>query len=190
MRLLVLAFILALMLSGCLQQPEPATPQNATPPQPQPIPPSGNLTPPAQNQTSGNISQAPLPQPPPANITLNQTGNQSQGNKGGNATTSNQTFNQTTNGTSASNAPAGLPFPDSNYSLFLDDVSLVPTSSGPCGIFSIRDQSQSILDKMLICPPESADWTSPEGHLYRIRVDEVAAGYTMQTNWAEVEIFG
>ncbi len=187
MRLLVLA-VIALMLSGCLQQPEPAPPGNATTPQPQPAPPPANATPPAQNQTSGNISQAPLPQPIPANITPNQTGNQSQGNQNGSAT--NQTFNQTTNYTSASNAPEGLPFPDSNYSLFLDDVSLVPTSSEPCGIFSIRDRNQSILDKMLICPPESADWTSPEGHLYRIRVDEVAAGYTMQTNWAKVEIFG
>ncbi len=190
MRLLVLA-VIALMLSGCLQQAAP--PQNATPPQPQPIPPSVNTTPPVQNQTSGNISQAPPPLPP--NITLNQTGNQSQGNRSGNATTSNQTSNQTTNYTSTSNTtvpakPAGLPFPDSSYSLFLDDVSLVPTSSEPCGIFSIRDSNNSIMDKLLICPPESADWTSPEGHLYRIRVDEVAAGYTMQTNWAKVEIFG
>lgn len=186
MRILVLALAAALLLSGCLQQaegsPQPPS-QNSAPPSAAPGP--ENATPPAQNLSSGNISQAPPPTQAynqSMNLT-NQSMNQSQGSQSGNATNSTAPANETTK-------PAGLPFPGSNYSLFLDDVSLVPTSSEPCGIFSIRDASSSILDKLLICPPESQDWTSPEGHLYRIRVDEVAAGYTMQTNWAKVEIFG
>jgi hypothetical protein len=164
--------IIALLVCGCAQQPaqsnsteQPNASSNATPPQAQP------------NQTvySGNIT-AP-PKPPPSNST-NQT-----------QPTANQTSANQTNQNSTPALAPGLPFPESNYSLHLDDVSLVPSSSGPCGIFSVRDQNGTILDKLLICPSESQDWVSPQGHLYRIRVDQVAAGYSTQENWAKVEIF-
>src|SRR5262249_40849415 len=126
------------------------------------------------SQSSGNITMPPHPVP----------SNQTNSTSSSNATTS------TTNQTVPPKAPEGLEFPGSNYSLVLDDVSVIPSSSGPCGIFSVRDPSGIILDKLLICPPESDTWRSPEGHLYRIRVDEVAAGYSGGGNWAKVEIFG
>ncbi|MDD5172446.1 MAG: hypothetical protein PHF60_05420, partial [Candidatus ainarchaeum sp.] len=75
--------------------------------------------------------------------------------------------------------------------LVLDDISLIPTSSEPCGIFSVRSGSDgAILDKMLICPGESQNWVSPDGDGYRIFVVKVAAGYGGQEKWAKVIIYG
>jgi hypothetical protein len=163
---------------------------------------------PPPQQSSGNLTQ--LPPPAPANPPGG--GNAAAGNltpQGGTANGSqpgatppapqppgnetNQAPQNASNATSPAQGaiqPEGLPFPGSNYSLYLDDVSLVPNAQAPCGIFSIRDPSGAVMDKLLICPPDSEYWTSPEGHMYRIRADEVAAGYTKTANWAEAEIFG
>lgn len=83
----------------------------------------------------------------------------------------------------------GIPF--ANYLLVLDDVSYPTTSAEPCGIFSIvYAENQSIADRLIICPGDSKNWISPEGHGYRILVKEVAAGYTKESMWADVIIFG
>lgn len=83
----------------------------------------------------------------------------------------------------------GIPF--ANYLLVLDDVSYPTTSAEPCGIFSIvHAENQSIADRLIICPGDSKTWVGPDGHGYRILVKEVAAGYTKESMWADVIIFG
>ncbi len=196
--LLALSAIALILLSGCAQQPQ-APPSPASPGQN-----ISNASQPAvPAQITGNITQNPAPPPGAlANQSANATSPSNTTNTTANATnttlpengTANNTAPSPGNGTNASSAnqtvPSGLRFPDSSYTLVLDDVSLIPNSQGPCGIFSIRDQNGSIMDKMLICPPESVYWTAPDGHLYRIRVEKVAAGYSTQENWAQVSIFG
>ncbi len=182
--LLALSAIALILISGCTQSPaspgqnisnasQPPVPAQATGNITQnPAPPPGALA--GQNNTTASANNTNVSAPPPANSTNNTVPSPGADN----TSSANQTV------------PAGLQFPESNYTLVLDDVSLVPNSQSPCGIFSIRDANNSILDKMLICPPDSEYWTAPDGHLYRIRVEQVAAGYSTEQNWAQVSIFG
>lgn len=165
-----IAFIL---LFGCLGQgaqnvttePGPLAPQ----PQENATPLSNTTTPPV---LSGNITeQAPAGQPgvPPGNGTEEPP----------QADASNDTDVEP-----LPQAPAGLRF--GKYLLVLDDVSIIPTSDEPCGIFSILDASDySVLDKEIICPGESKMYAG-----YRIFVVKVAAGYAGAGNWADVRIYG
>lgn len=83
----------------------------------------------------------------------------------------------------------GLSFANGSYILVFDDAVL-PAYDGLCGSFSIVEaENYSILHQFVKCPSGSEMWTSPEGHEYRIRVLEVAAGYTGE-KWAEAIIFG
>ena len=85
----------------------------------------------------------------------------------------------------------GIPFANGSYLLVLDDVSYPTTSEDACGIFSIMYAGNlSVADRLIICPGDSKSWVSPEGRIYRILVKEVAAGYTKDTQWADVIIFG
>lgn len=180
MRLLAI-IALALLLSGCTSQNAASPQANSTPN----TPPQVNQSEPAapeQNLSSGNITKNPAP-PPSA---LNQTNSTNVSNS---INSSVSTPSNATNST-VPQRPSGLDFAGGNFTLVLDDVSLVPNAQGPCGIFSIRDRNGSIIDKLLICPPESQDWVAPGGHLYRIRVEKVAAGYSTRENWAQVSIFG
>ncbi len=177
MRLTVLALLLVLML-GCTQQ-NPIINQTV---QNQTVQPIANTTNIPANANPFVISV------PITNQTVNAT-NASVSNQtnitASNITISNQTSNQTMNVTAN---PQGLVFDDGQYSLVLDDVSLVQTV--PCGIFSVRDTNDSIVDRFVICPTQSQIWVAPDGHKFRIRADDVAAGYEKQAMWAQVEIFG
>jgi len=169
---LVLALFSGLLLFGCLQQP-PASQV------------TGKIT---VNQSSTT--------PVFVNATANQTpiAIASGPNK---TNQTNQIFIQATDNQSsnASNTtpvqkPEGLEFANGSYVLVLDDVS-VTSSQEPCGIFSIRYQENgSLITNFMTCPPDSKYWRSPEGRTYRIRVEKVAAGYTKETKWASVTIFG
>jgi hypothetical protein len=98
-------------------------------------------------------------------------------------------MNQTVNETEPER-PEGILFAEGNYLLVLEDVVL-PRHDARCGAFSIRDAGNfSEMDKLLVCEGSSKTWTSPEGRQFRLLVVEVAAGYTKQTKWAEVIIFG
>lgn len=106
-------------------------------------------------------------------------------------------INETINETNATEAELpeqemeGIPFANGNYLLVLDDVSYPTTSAEPCGIFSIAHAGNlSVAERLIICPGDSKSWVSPDGHGYRILVKEVAAGYTKETMWADVIIFG
>ncbi len=76
------------------------------------------------------------------------------------------------------------------YLLVLDDVVIYPESSEDCGAFSIMLTNGTVVDKLLICEGQSKYWITPEGHKYRIFVVKLAAGYTMQENWADVRVYG
>ena len=153
----VILLMALLLVSGCLQ---PA-PQNMT----------ENETPPFKTPPM-HFNRSPLPQPPqvppaPPPPPVNQT-----------------PANQTPPTEPEPEPPAGWHF--GPHILVLDDVSVIPNSDEPCGIFSIRDASDdTVLDKKIICPGESAYW---EG--YRIFVVKVAAGYSGGENWADVRIYG
>jgi hypothetical protein len=166
-----LAFVLLILAFGCISQSNEnltnktnETKTNITPPV---------SPPPAQEISSGNITESPTP-PLPVNTT-NQT---------------NQT-NQTAPEVPPEPEKKGLAFGGGRYLLVLDDASLVPTSEEPCGIFSIRLASDySVLDKTIICPGESDTWFDEAGHGYRIFVVKVAAGYSGSGSWADVRIYG
>ena len=168
MRLTILAVLLVLML-GCTQQPQNVTNQTVQ----QPV-----------NTTDIPANANPFIISVPNTTIVNQTAANST-----NISASNQTANITASNesTTANSTPLGLVFGDGKYSIVLDDVSL--TGNVPCGIFSIRENN-SIIDKMVICQSESQIWVGPDGHRFRIRADKVAAGYTGQAMWAQVEIFG
>jgi hypothetical protein len=168
MRIALIALAMMLML-GCIQLP-PESPAPATP----------NATAPAQNQTSQNGTG--VQNAPQNESVINESNITAQNPGAGNA--SSITFpNATANATAQ--RPA-LPF--GNYSLVLDDVSIVPSSSEPCGIFSITANG-TVVDRFVICPRQSRTWVAPDGHAYRIFVKKVAAGYGGD-EWADVTIFG
>lgn len=167
--------VLVLLFLGCLQQTPPVslTPNETTPATPPvnvtPLSPPVNIT---NESVAGSVSEA-----IEGNITIQ---NQS--------VDENQTNESVQPGAPALE-PAGIAFANGRYILVLDDVSV--TSSEPCGIFSVRyAENGSVIDRLLICPPNSQNWLSPEGALYRIYVIKVAAGYAHEENWARVIIFG
>ncbi len=76
------------------------------------------------------------------------------------------------------------------YLLVLDDIVIYPESEEDCGAFSIMLTNGTVVDKLIICERQSKYWITPEGHKYRIFVVKLAAGYTMQENWADVRVYG
>jgi hypothetical protein len=162
----------------------------------------GCVSPPAQNQTAPgqNGSAIPAPQaeeeiignltePPPAPSPANLTNETLPANETLNGTAGNETAQSP--GEPPPERPEGLLFAEGKYLLVLDDVSVIPSSEEPCGIFSIRNATDySVYEKMLICPPDSQTWTSPDNHIFRIKVIKVAAGYSGGGNWVEVIIYG
>ncbi|MFN7991104.1 MAG: hypothetical protein U0R44_03005 [Candidatus Micrarchaeia archaeon] len=175
MRLLLILMLIA-SIYGCTR---PATVSNSSPVA-TPQPPREVL-----NSTEGNITASPEP---PAAVPAG-TGNGTAPQATANATPAEAPGNPGPNQTGEP-AKAGLPFAGGKYRIVLDDVSTIPTSAEPCGIFSITDQTGSVLEKMLICPPDSETWTDQDGRTFRIRVLKVAAGYSHQVTWAQVIVVG
>lgn len=182
---IVLIPLTMLLLLGCIQQP----PENPAP--------APNATVPAQNQTPHPRQNETGVQNTPqtgsvineSNITARNAGTVGVSNLS-NGTLSNATLPNVTGPSAPENATAQRPvLPFGNYSLALDDVSIIPSSSGPCGIFSISAGNGSVMDRFMVCPRQSRTWIAPDGHAYRIFVKKVAAGYG-GVEWADVTIFG
>jgi len=171
MRLVLLVF--AILLAGCVTQETAGNSSNLTG-QPSISPPANDsqaaMPPP---ETSGNITAIPdetpaqneTPQAPPINETPQNPEPE------------------------IPRPPEGLAFANSSYVIALDDVSLVPTSAEPCGIFSLWAANGTLVEKMFICPGQSEMWDSPDGGSYRILVLKVAGGYTGH-KWAQVIVYG
>ncbi len=85
----------------------------------------------------------------------------------------------------------GTYFGNGAYVLVLRDISMQRNEEGYCALFEIVwAENGSSLQKLQICPGEDAYWISPDGHRYRIRVFETAAGYTGRARWAKVAVYG
>jgi len=85
----------------------------------------------------------------------------------------------------------GTYFGNGAYVLVLRDISMHRNEQGYCALFEIVwAENGSNIQKLQICPGEDADWISPDGHLYRIKVFETAAGYTGRARWAKVAVYG
>ncbi len=87
--------------------------------------------------------------------------------------------------------PDGLIF-SGRYVLVLDDAVLDSTKpGGACAAVSIWYLGNgSVLDKELVCKDSDKTWISPSGEKFRIRLLEIAAGYTHTAKWAKFRVFG
>jgi hypothetical protein len=171
MRSILLVF--AILLAGCITPEAARNDSNQSVlPTPQIPAPEAQVSQPIP-ETSGNISALPdetipkneTPESPPINETPQNPMPETQ------------------------TPPEGLAFGSNRYIIALDDVSLVPTSAEPCGIFSLRMADGSLIEKMFICPGQSEMWDGPDGGSYRILVVKVAGGYTGH-KWAQVIVYG
>jgi hypothetical protein len=174
-RLVLLATLI--LFAGCIGQEAHPVAQNQTLPQENAGP---GETAPAIPAVSGNLTVS-----PPENVTA-----------GGNVTPPSENP-QDNNTVTPQNpepqpmiAPAGLSFGNGSYIIALDDASVIPASSEPCGIFSLWSSNGSLIEKMFICPGESEIWRSPDDSSYRIFVVQVAAPYSGSGAWAKVIVFG
>jgi hypothetical protein len=177
--------LLVLLLAGCLSQEAaqagPEAPQQPAPAQ-QASPPAGPVP-----EISGNISaatqaHADAAAPEPENdtdISANGPGADSEAPE----------RPQNASGPDGSETGGALAFAGGNYTIMLDDVSIIPVSTEPCGIFSLHEKDGSLIEKLLICTGESEYWQSPGGGTYRIHVLKVAAGYS-GNKWAQVIVYG
>jgi hypothetical protein len=85
----------------------------------------------------------------------------------------------------------GTYFGNNAYVLVLRDISMQRNEEGYCALFEILwAENGSSLQKLQICPGEDAYWTSPDGHQYRIKVFETAAGYSGGARWAKAIVYG
>ena len=159
-----------LLLLGCIQQPagNVTVYGNHSPGDlngsrgPNATVPAQITTPPAQNSSSGL---------PGSNESGIAPGNESGGYGPGTGNLSNATLSNTT-----ANITRLPVLALGNYSLVLEGTT-VPSSSGPCGIFSLIAGNGSIAERFVLCPLQSRTWISPEGHKYIIFVETVSAGY-------------
>ncbi|MBI5227208.1 hypothetical protein HY988_01350 [Candidatus Micrarchaeota archaeon] len=154
---------------------------------------SANQSNSAPDSTSSEVvSSGNLTMPNPSSEGSNQTDSISMGNDNIISVGESKPI-QPENGTSnkTSKPKSGLVFGDGPYLLFLDDISTNSDTNSACGIFSISyAENQSEITRLLICPGVSDYWRSPDGHTYRIFVEKVVPGYTKESNWAQISIFG
>ncbi len=77
------------------------------------------------------------------------------------------------------------------YGVYLEDITLDSASpKGACalvGIISIR--AEQYITRAKICPGKDYLWVSPENKQFRIRVVDIAPGYSGQARWANILIF-
>jgi hypothetical protein len=177
-RLVLLATLI--LFAGCIGQEAAPAAQNQTLPQENAGP---GETAPATPEVTGNIT-APSSVTAPAEGTTLPPENPSE-----NGTEENGSGIQNPEPQPAI-APAGLSFGNGSYIIALDDASVIPASSEPCGIFSLWSSNGSLIEKMFICPGESEIWRSPDDSSYRIFVVQVAAPYSGSGAWAKVIVFG
>lgn len=82
---------------------------------------------------------------------------------------------------------SGILFGDGKYLLILEDA--VWQEGEACAAVDIAYVNGTSIKKDVVCPMVDVYWTAPDGHRFRIRITEVAAGYTGKA-WAKVFIYG
>ncbi|MFA5930301.1 MAG: hypothetical protein WC861_05445 [Candidatus Micrarchaeia archaeon] len=84
---------------------------------------------------------------------------------------------------------AGLKF--GNYTLVVEDLSLAGGAGRvSCAIIGIYGNGGSRLAELQGCPGQDSYWVAPDRHMWRIVVYQTAPGYTHNSAWAEVAVFG
>ncbi|MBS3068013.1 hypothetical protein J4450_04885 [Candidatus Micrarchaeota archaeon] len=88
--------------------------------------------------------------------------------------------------------PPGLLFEDGKYILVLNDIALDQTvPAGACALIEIvKIESEASLQKGKICKGSDYSWVSPEGKQFKIRLLDIAPGYSGGAKWANFLIFG
>ncbi|MCK4319025.1 hypothetical protein KAW38_00450 [Candidatus Micrarchaeota archaeon] len=79
-----------------------------------------------------------------------------------------------------------LVFGDRGYALDLLSVTI----DAECAVFEFIYTNGTVIDKAIICKGEDIYWVSPEGQGFRVKVLQVALGYSTNTSWANVIIYG
>ena len=81
-------------------------------------------------------------------------------------------------------------FGQGKYALRLVDVTERGPDKEACAAVEFLYANKTLIDQGQICPGQDYYWTAPDGHKFRMVVTEVVAGYTKETVWAKVLIFG
>lgn len=97
-----------------------------------------------------------------------------------------ETINETANET-IGDEPEGIFFGEGKYMLIIDDVVWYGDKS--CAAVRIADSNGTTIKSDVICPLVDYYWISPEGRHFRIKITEVAAGYSGEA-WAKAVIYG
>ncbi len=108
--------------------------------------------------------------------------------------TGNATFNQTTivaNTTQNTSQVTQHGVTFSNFTIFLNDVTL-PLGGGqpPCGAFEIDAKNGNKLLEFQLCQGNQYRWVDPTGRAWRIVAYSIVQGYTKQTAYADLAVFG
>lgn len=92
------------------------------------------------------------------------------------------------NKTETERESTGLKF--SNYVLVLDDViQQGPTDCASISIYANSPEA-TLLHKGILCPGKDYYWVSPDQHRFRILMTSVAGGYSGNSIWANVIVYG
>ncbi len=82
--------------------------------------------------------------------------------------------------------PEGIFFGGGRYILIIDDVVWYGDKS--CAAVRIAHSNGTTIKPDVMCPLVDYYWISPEGRQFRIKITEVAAGYTGEA-WAKAVIY-
>jgi len=83
-----------------------------------------------------------------------------------------------------------LTFGNGEYLLILEDIAIGTGNEIDCGLFRIIYSSDlQEIKRLIICSAQETLWISPKGDSYRIKVVNVAAGYSKNSRWASVIIY-
>ena len=180
MRLVVFG-VLLLVLFGCVAVEEPAeeAEENITeePEIPEEIPeevPEENETaePEINESEESGINELEL------NETINESMNWTE------EIIANETVNETMD---ESGEIDGILFGEGKYLLILDDA--VWYGGRACAAIDITYVNGTSIKRDVICPTQDYYWIAPDRHKFRIKVVEVAAGYSGEA-WADISIYG
>lgn len=77
------------------------------------------------------------------------------------------------------------------YALFLEDITIDSAApKGACALVGIvAVENETLLVRAKICAGSDFIWVSPQNKRFRMRVTDIAPGYSSQAKWANILIF-